>query len=133
MGPVDFLELLERLRSANDSHHLYENNRTWWMRVMVEIDGRNRRLSFSLSTRDREEAKRRRDELLHELDNHPTISPPHWLPLSQRETLKDLARYREIALSMRQSPPRDPPPLPDSNRSSLSYSTSPPGHSSFKR
>jgi hypothetical protein len=48
----------------NTKKYLWNNNGTWWMRVQPYDPKKTERLTFNLKTRDFEEARRRRDELI---------------------------------------------------------------------
>jgi hypothetical protein len=51
-------------RSADD-HHIWNNNGTWWCHYTIhKADYTKQRIRVSLGTRDRQEARRRRDQLL---------------------------------------------------------------------
>lgn len=51
-------------RSADD-HHIWNNNGTWWCHYTVhKADYTKQRIRVSLGTRDRDEARDRRDQLL---------------------------------------------------------------------
>ncbi|MFO7724287.1 MAG: hypothetical protein R6V45_01955 [Oceanipulchritudo sp.] len=54
-----------RINSGNPDHHLYLNNGTWWIHYTVHLpDYTTQRIRRSLSTRDRVEARQRRDHCL---------------------------------------------------------------------
>jgi hypothetical protein len=48
----------------NQNRYLWSNNGTWWMRVQPYDPVKAERLTFNLKTRDLEEARRKRDELI---------------------------------------------------------------------
>jgi len=48
----------------NSNKHLWNNHGTWWMRVQPYDHVKAERLTFNLKTRDLEEARKRRDELI---------------------------------------------------------------------
>jgi len=48
----------------NPNKHLWNNHGHWWMRVAPYNPQRTERLTFNLKTRDLEEARRKRDELI---------------------------------------------------------------------
>lgn len=51
----------------NPNHHLWRNGRLWWIAFTVIYDGwRQERIRRSLQTADLEEARRRRDDVLHQ-------------------------------------------------------------------
>ncbi len=49
---------------ANDRHHIYNNNGTYYAHFTVHFGHRKRRIRLSLQTPSLDEAKARRDELL---------------------------------------------------------------------
>ncbi|MBI2220630.1 MAG: hypothetical protein HYU53_05425 [Acidobacteria bacterium] len=56
----------------NPNHHLWRNGRLWWIAFTVVYDGwRQERVRRSLGTADLEEARRRRDDLLHQFATQP--------------------------------------------------------------
>lgn len=59
--PRGFLSV--RIDAANERHHLWLNNGTWWVHYTLNFDFRTRRCRRSLGTHSVEEAVRRRDEL----------------------------------------------------------------------
>jgi len=63
--PVGFPSL--RVDHRNDTHHLWCNNGTWWVHYTVHFDHRKRRVRRSLKTRQLDEARLRRDALLHRI------------------------------------------------------------------
>jgi hypothetical protein len=53
------------LETAPADHHLWRNGRLWWVAFTVHLPGwRKERVRRSLGTDDRQEARRRRDDLL---------------------------------------------------------------------
>jgi hypothetical protein len=55
----------QETHTAPADHHLWRNGRLWWVAFTVHLPGwRKERVRRSLGTDDREEARRRRDELL---------------------------------------------------------------------
>ncbi len=60
--PVGFPSI--RVDEANERHHLWCNNGTWWIHYTVHFDHRKRRVRRSLGTRSLTEAMLRRDSLL---------------------------------------------------------------------
>jgi hypothetical protein len=57
---------------SNPNHHLWRNGRLWWVAFTVVYDGwRQERIRRSLATADLEEARRRRDDLLHQFAAQP--------------------------------------------------------------
>lgn len=55
-----------RISEANLDHHLWNNNGTWWCHFTVHLpDFTKHRVRLSLETKDREEARLRRNALLH--------------------------------------------------------------------
>lgn len=59
--------LSARIDAANERHHIWLNNGTWWVHYTLNFDFRTRRVRRSLGTRDAAEAIRRRDELFARL------------------------------------------------------------------
>lgn len=50
---------------SDDDHHMWNNNGTWWCHYTVhKADYTKQRIRVSLGTRDRNEARQRRDQLL---------------------------------------------------------------------
>ena len=57
--------LAVRVDSSNPDHHLWNNRGTWWCHFTLhKADYTAERVRVSLKTRDRLEARARRDELL---------------------------------------------------------------------
>ncbi len=53
--------------SVDPNHHLWRNGRLWWVAFTVHLPGWQKdRVRLSLGTDDVEEARRRRDRILHE-------------------------------------------------------------------
>ncbi|HLA77363.1 MAG TPA: hypothetical protein VJU18_07280 [Vicinamibacteria bacterium] len=53
--------------SVDPDHHLWRNGRLWWVAFTVHLPGWQKdRVRLSLGTDDVEEARRRRDQILHE-------------------------------------------------------------------
>lgn len=51
--------------AVDPDHHLWRNGRLWWIAFTVHLPGwQKERIRKSLGTADRQEARRRRDELL---------------------------------------------------------------------
>ena len=50
--------------SNNPNRYLWQNGKGWWMRVQTYNPQRTERLTFNLKTRDLEEARKRRDEMI---------------------------------------------------------------------
>jgi hypothetical protein len=48
----------------NPNKYLWRNGTTWWMRVQPYDPVKTERLAFNLKTRDLEEARKRRDEMV---------------------------------------------------------------------
>ena len=48
----------------NPNRYLWQNGKGWWMRVQPYNPQRTERLAFNLKTRDLEEARRKRDEMI---------------------------------------------------------------------
>lgn len=71
--PVGFPSL--RVDHANQSHHLWNNNGTWWIHYTVHFDHRKRRVRRSLRTRSLADAIARRDALLHRIASEGDIVP----------------------------------------------------------
>ena len=60
--------LASRVTPENPNHHLWNNRGTWWCHFTVHRgDYTAERIRVSLRTRDLEEARSRRDELLSAL------------------------------------------------------------------
>jgi hypothetical protein len=58
-------KLATRLNSENPNHHLWNNRGTWWAHFTLHRDDYTaERVRISLRTRDVEEARQRRDEIL---------------------------------------------------------------------
>ena len=54
-----------RVDADNPDHHLWQNGKTWWIHYTVHTDdGRQRRVRYSLHTRDPERARMLRDAVL---------------------------------------------------------------------
>jgi len=53
-----------RVEPANPTHHLWNNNGTWWIHYTVHFDHRKRRVRRSLGTRSLADAIASRDALL---------------------------------------------------------------------
>ena len=49
---------------SNPNKYLFRNGNGWWLRVQPYNPTKTERLAFSLKTRDLEEARRRRDEMI---------------------------------------------------------------------
>ena len=60
--PVGFPSI--RVHEDNPTHHLWNNNGTWWIHFTVHFDHRKRRVRKSLKTALLAEAIERRDALL---------------------------------------------------------------------
>ena len=71
--PRGFLSV--RINAANDRHHLWCNNGTWWVYYTLNFDFRTRRVRRSLETPSLAEAIRRRDVLFERL-----ASDGEWVP-----------------------------------------------------
>lgn len=53
--------------AAHPDHHLWRNGRLWWVAFTVHLPGwQKERVRLSLGTDDVEEARRRRDQVLHD-------------------------------------------------------------------
>lgn len=50
--------------SNNPNRYLWQNGKGWWMRVQPYDPHKTERLAFNLKTRDLEEARRKRDEII---------------------------------------------------------------------
>ena len=48
----------------NPNKYLWQNHGHWWMRVSPYNPQRTERLTFNLKTRDLEQARKRRDEMI---------------------------------------------------------------------
>lgn len=68
-----------RIDSSNETHHLWNNNGTWWVHFTLHFDHRKRRVRKSLGTRSLAEAIARRDALLLriERDGEPVPERRH--------------------------------------------------------
>ena len=63
-------KLATRSNPENLNHHLWNNRGTWWVHFTVHRDDYTaERVRVSLRTRDVEEARRRRDEVLNSIAN----------------------------------------------------------------
>jgi len=49
---------------SNPNKYLFRNGNGWWMRVQPYDPIKAERLTFNLKTRDLEEARKRRDEMI---------------------------------------------------------------------
>ena len=59
------LQFALRTNESNPDHHLWNNNGTWWFHCTVHAsDHTTHRIRRSLRTKDRSEARQRRDQLL---------------------------------------------------------------------
>lgn len=57
-----------RVDDANPLHHLWNNHGTWWCHLTVHRpDGTSERVRLSLKTRDREDARAKRDKIFGRL------------------------------------------------------------------
>jgi hypothetical protein len=65
--PKSEAELAIRVDPDNPDHHLWNNNGTWFVHYTLTDQVRAWRVRRSLQTRDRREARRRRDALLARL------------------------------------------------------------------
>ena len=66
---------LQGLGSVSPDHHLWRNNGTYFVQVMLQRSPHGKtRLRRSLGTKDAETARRRRDELLKKLEQTPGMS-----------------------------------------------------------
>ena len=53
--------------AAHPDHHLWRNGRLWWVAFTVHLPGwQKERVRLSLGTADLDEARRRRDQVLHD-------------------------------------------------------------------
>ncbi len=73
--PVGYPSL--RVDPANDTHHLWCNNGTWWIHYTIHFGHRVRRIRKSLRTRLLAEAIARRDAHLREIADHGELVPNH--------------------------------------------------------
>jgi hypothetical protein len=64
-----------RIDAANERHHLWCNNGTWWVHYTLNFDFRTRRVRRSLGTKSLAEAIRRRDALFARL-----ATDGEWVP-----------------------------------------------------
>ena len=65
LGPRNGDQLAVRVDDANPNHHLWNNRGTWWCHFTVHHpDFTAERYRVSLKTRDLDEARDRRNELL---------------------------------------------------------------------
>jgi len=71
--PVGFPSL--RVDHANECHHLWNNNGTWWVHYTVHFDHRKRRVRRSLGTRSLADAIARRDAILHRIASEGEFLP----------------------------------------------------------
>ena len=67
--------LSARIDAANERHHLWCNNGTWWVHYTLNFDFRTRRVRRSLKTPSLAEAIRKRDDLFERL-----ASEGEWVP-----------------------------------------------------
>lgn len=57
-----------RVAGSNPLHHLWNNHGVWWIHYTILINGvRQRRMRYSLRTRDQTEAQEKRDRIFAEL------------------------------------------------------------------
>lgn len=57
-----------RVAGSNPLHHLWNNHGVWWIHYTILINGvRQRRMRYSLRTRDLTEAKEKRDRIFDSL------------------------------------------------------------------
>lgn len=62
-------QLAVRLTHPNPNHHLWNNHGTWWCHYTLHLpDYTKRRVRVSLGTRQIEEARLKRDQLLSQVD-----------------------------------------------------------------
>ena len=52
------------MNNSNPNKYLWKNGNQWWMRVQPYDPNKTERLTFNLKTRDIEQARRLRDELI---------------------------------------------------------------------
>ena len=71
--PRGFLSV--RIDAANERHHLWLNNGTWWVHYTLNFDFRTRRVRRSLETQSLAEAIRKRGALFERL-----ASEGEWVP-----------------------------------------------------
>ena len=64
-----------RIDAANERHHLWLNNGTWWCHYTLNFDCRTRRVRRSLGTKSPTEAIRKRDALFERL-----ATEGEWVP-----------------------------------------------------
>ena len=58
-----------KIDSENRDHHLWNNHGTWWVHYTIhQPDYTKRRVRVSLETRNRQEARQRRDNLFAHLE-----------------------------------------------------------------
>jgi len=76
--PVGFPSI--RVDQANERHHLWCNNGTWWVAYVLHFDGRKRRIRRSLGTSCEAEAIHRRDELFARIRAHGEEVPERRRP-----------------------------------------------------
>lgn len=63
--PLKRIFPLYKNKRYGPDHHIWNNNGTWWAHFSVTRKrGRCKRVRVSLCTKDREEARERRDQLL---------------------------------------------------------------------
>jgi len=63
--PIGFLSV--RIDPANERHHIWLNNGTWWVHYTLNFDCRTRRVRRSLRTASLAEAIAKRDSLFAQL------------------------------------------------------------------
>lgn len=67
--------LSARIDDANNTHHLWCNNGTWWVHYTLNFDFRTRRVRRSLVTKSLAEAIQKRDALFARL-----ATEGEWVP-----------------------------------------------------
>ena len=68
-------KLALRVNEENPNHHLWNNRGVWWCHLTVhKADATAERLRFSLKTRDVDLARKRRDNIFHDISEHYAIA-----------------------------------------------------------
>jgi hypothetical protein len=88
--PRGFLSV--RIDAANERHHLWLNNGTWWVHYTLNFDFRTRRVRRSLETGVLAEAIRRRDVLFERL-----AMEGEWVP--ERDSEANMPRPPRLCIA----------------------------------
>ena len=93
-GTMNRNEVLSiRVDGSNPRHHIWNNHGVWWIHYTVLVGGvRQRRMRYSLGTRDEQEAARLRDRIFQGLGREPVGEARGEAALSRRQ----LAESREV-------------------------------------